>query len=258
MKLGKEYKVLASKILGCNLASYYNWDKQNRPIIKLLEKYYSIEDLKEFLEKGEITKYNNLLKIQDIVLVDSSQKYINTFLQNTQSNSIKFASPYFLDFYFSFLVNFKKTSPHNNFITNLNNFCIDYMLNIDKKDTNKLKEISNYLHLFKNWDDLMNIFLSQNIKNNLSILIEKNDFSSISNKLKKEESYFHIIGLYMYHNHSSLNSGLKIELIKNLSDKTKDEFFTYDLLVDFIKKTVDQTIQALVELGFDKSLYSTI
>ena len=55
-KIGKEYKVVASKILGCTLASYYNWDKQNRPIISLLEKFFSKDDLEEFLETGDIKR----------------------------------------------------------------------------------------------------------------------------------------------------------------------------------------------------------
>ncbi len=57
-KKGKEYKEVASKILGCTLASYYNWDKQGRPIISLLEKYFSKEDLEEFLERGDIKRLN--------------------------------------------------------------------------------------------------------------------------------------------------------------------------------------------------------
>ncbi|WP_353662625.1 hypothetical protein [Hydrogenimonas sp. SS33] len=56
VKKGKEYKEVASKILGCTLASYYNWDKQNRPIIALLEKYFSKEDLEEFLLYGKVRK----------------------------------------------------------------------------------------------------------------------------------------------------------------------------------------------------------
>jgi len=55
-KKGKEYKEVASKILGCTLASYYNWDKQERPIIALLEKYFSKEDLEEFLLYGKVQK----------------------------------------------------------------------------------------------------------------------------------------------------------------------------------------------------------
>jgi hypothetical protein len=38
MKIGKEYKQVASEVLGCTLASYYNWDNQ-----KILEQ---IENLK--------------------------------------------------------------------------------------------------------------------------------------------------------------------------------------------------------------------
>ena len=55
-KIGKEYKVVASDLLGCTLASYYNWDKQKRPIISLLEKYFTQTDLEEFLEYGTIEK----------------------------------------------------------------------------------------------------------------------------------------------------------------------------------------------------------
>jgi hypothetical protein len=58
-KKGKEYKEVASKILGCTLASYYNWDKQERPIIKLLEKYFSKQDLEEFLVYGKVRRLEN-------------------------------------------------------------------------------------------------------------------------------------------------------------------------------------------------------
>lgn len=63
-KIGKEYKVVASDLLGCTLASYYNWDKQKRPIISLLEKYFTKEDLEELLEYGTIEKLE-FANIQD-------------------------------------------------------------------------------------------------------------------------------------------------------------------------------------------------
>lgn len=44
------------KILDVVEASYYNFKRQNRPIIKLLEKYFNEDDLNEFLETGKITK----------------------------------------------------------------------------------------------------------------------------------------------------------------------------------------------------------
>lgn len=36
--------------------TYYDWKKQNRPIILFLEKYFEEKDLKEFLETGKISK----------------------------------------------------------------------------------------------------------------------------------------------------------------------------------------------------------
>jgi hypothetical protein len=45
--------------------TYYQWKKQDRPIIKLIEKYFSKEDLKEFLETGEISKFENQDKTND-------------------------------------------------------------------------------------------------------------------------------------------------------------------------------------------------
>ena len=65
-KIGKGYKIIASKILDCTLASYYNWDNQNRSIIKLLEKYFSSDDLKEFLETGEIKEFDRFEELKQI------------------------------------------------------------------------------------------------------------------------------------------------------------------------------------------------
>jgi len=75
---GKEYKVVASKILGCTLASYYNWDKQGRPIISLLEKYFTKEDLEEFLESGVIERLETDKKLENRVA--SIEKHISWFM----------------------------------------------------------------------------------------------------------------------------------------------------------------------------------
>lgn len=36
--------------------TYYSWKKEKRPIIKLIEKYFTKEDLKEFISTGQISK----------------------------------------------------------------------------------------------------------------------------------------------------------------------------------------------------------
>lgn len=40
--------------------TYYNWKKEKRPIINLLEKYFTKEELQEFFEYGEIEKFEFL------------------------------------------------------------------------------------------------------------------------------------------------------------------------------------------------------
>lgn len=42
------------KILDISKNSYWNYKNQNRPIISLLEKYFTKEELEEFLSTGEI------------------------------------------------------------------------------------------------------------------------------------------------------------------------------------------------------------
>jgi predicted DNA-binding protein YlxM (UPF0122 family) len=45
-----------STILGCSVSGYYKWKKENRVIILLLEKYFTKEQLEEFLKTGKINK----------------------------------------------------------------------------------------------------------------------------------------------------------------------------------------------------------
>lgn len=96
MKIGKDYKQIASQILGCTLASYYNWDNQKRPIINLLEKYFSKEDLEEFLQTGEIerleqdnTKTNKIDDI-NVILIDYTKYQLKDKLQKiTDKNTME-------------------------------------------------------------------------------------------------------------------------------------------------------------------------
>lgn len=48
-----------AKILDVTLKSVYNYQKEKRPIISLLEKYYTEADLEEFLTTGVVSKYES-------------------------------------------------------------------------------------------------------------------------------------------------------------------------------------------------------
>ncbi len=47
------------KLLDVSDKTFYNWRKEKRPIIKLFEKYFTKEDLEEFLETEKISKFES-------------------------------------------------------------------------------------------------------------------------------------------------------------------------------------------------------
>lgn len=70
---------IITKLLGWKSENtYYDWKKQNRPIIVFLEKYFSEEDLKEFLATGKISKLENVqqssseLKLHEKAMTDNA------------------------------------------------------------------------------------------------------------------------------------------------------------------------------------------
>lgn len=56
-----------------SINTYYNWKKENRPIIELLNKYFSKEELIEFLETKRIKK-QEFLKGLSIDEMENSMK----------------------------------------------------------------------------------------------------------------------------------------------------------------------------------------
>lgn len=134
------FKQLACEILDISTRSYSNFSKQKRLIIHLLEKYFTKEDLQEFIEFGKINKFENNDSIQEYFIETNKNKYIQSFkstspsLRSIYEESIK-------DFYFYFLTNLKNKK---NFFSSTD---YEYESNlIEKYDFNKA--LSDYI--FKN------------------------------------------------------------------------------------------------------------
>lgn len=72
------HKDLIAKVLGVTVKSVYNYEKEKRPIITLLEKYYTDEDIIEFLETGNIKRLeennisNTKLELHEKILEDNA------------------------------------------------------------------------------------------------------------------------------------------------------------------------------------------
>ena len=54
-----KYDEAISELLGSSIPTYYNWKREKRPIIELL-KYFTKEELEEYLETDKIEKFEIL------------------------------------------------------------------------------------------------------------------------------------------------------------------------------------------------------
>lgn len=73
------------ELFNISINTYYLWKKQGRPIISLLEKYFTKEDLEEFLVSGKIAK----LDYVDSYLNNLNDKCNNVY-QKIENMKIKY------------------------------------------------------------------------------------------------------------------------------------------------------------------------
>lgn len=120
------------ELMGFSRNTYFNWKKENRPIIKLLKKYFSEEDIKEFVETGQITKFDSL-SLQNKI----TQRKFNELFKTVDS-TLDFEGVYLL---LKFLTTYKKE-----LLDNINNYNV--LLNMNKVERynvfllHKLQEFS--------------------------------------------------------------------------------------------------------------------
>ena len=179
-----------SKLLGNSLKTISNWKKEKRPIINLLLKYFSKEDLQEFIEFGKINKFENNNSIQEYFIETNKNKYIQSFkstspsLRSIYEESIK-------DFYFYFLTNLKNKK---NFFSSTD---YEYESNfIEKYDFNKA--LSDYI--FKNQEkefekdnfDKRLLYVKEKIEKEHTNFVKFTDenFSNEDNAKSKTDNFY--------------------------------------------------------------------
>lgn len=72
---------LMSKLFGYSAQTYFNWKKDKdttRPIMNLMDKYFTKEELEEFLETGTITKMDAVagLSLEDLKMIRENKEVI--------------------------------------------------------------------------------------------------------------------------------------------------------------------------------------
>ncbi len=69
-------KEMVEELFGFTEATFYNWKRENRPIVKLIQ-YLEYPALEEFLETGKIQRYENIEineKVDEFILISAIQK----------------------------------------------------------------------------------------------------------------------------------------------------------------------------------------
>ncbi len=216
----KGFKQLACEILDISTRSYSNFAKQKRLIINLLEKYFTKEDLEEFIEKGKIKRYDFineysflycnyfvgkliLLKNKDnkhyfynyfyyftnFILDYIKNGYLNKENQWKGTNELLFFKNYFLDFCINNQPNANSLNPFKAIDFIYNQYAIKpQYIDLEFNTINTLRELSNFINNFKQ-EDLY--FLNLCIQDNFTTLLNfyKSDDVNISN-LKADILYF--------------------------------------------------------------------
>lgn len=66
-----------SQLFEYSKPTYFRWKKEQRPIISLIDKYFTKEDLEEFLQSGKIKRFEDFNKYSSII--QSLSNTINNF-----------------------------------------------------------------------------------------------------------------------------------------------------------------------------------
>ncbi|MCK9477734.1 MAG: hypothetical protein M0R46_17615 [Candidatus Muirbacterium halophilum] len=95
-----DFKTLMTELFGFSAPTFYNWKKENRPIISLVNKYFNEENIEEFLETGKIAKYENMDMLNRLFSSyrDSYFQFINNYFTNINN-----LNDYLLVYYFKYL-----------------------------------------------------------------------------------------------------------------------------------------------------------
>lgn len=256
MKFGKDYKEVASQVLGCNLSSFYNWDNQGRPIVKLLQTYFpNKKDLEEFLETGKISRLELYAEEEEERFYSHTQ-YLHIFLDKNQSSRFAKNSDYGYDFYFSTLLKITNMigDEHIPFLDVYEYAWLSLYQTVEDQNSFTKDET---IPIFSNFGCGSNKALKINLYHNFEpmIKIAKEDLFTDE---EKKEAYMHGLLFNLYSSHSEKSLSEKKYLLKTtisslspnkVNEVNNDVLFTsfISLNIDLIESNYDLIVKSLVD-----------
>lgn len=254
-----DYK-LVTKLFGFSRQSWNNWKKEQaeegtRPIISLLEKYFSEYDLQEFLETQKISRLELCAENEEENIYAHIQ-YLNIFLNQDDSSRFAKSSDYGYDFYFSMLIKIKnmlgdKPEPFMN--VNEYAWLILYQSMAEPSSFSQ----NEIVPIFNKFGCGANKALKINLKHNFEPMItmaRQNHF----NKEERNEAYIHALSYNLYSLYPEKSFVEKKHLIKSVLyalfptevKEIQNGVFLNPFIeenINLIEKNYDTIIKTLIE-----------
>ena len=242
------------ELLKISDVSYYRWKKE-RKIFELLEKYFSDNDLEEFLSTGKITRLE-LYKEAEEENYYADLQYLHIFLDQDKASRFAKSSDYGYDFYFSMLLKIKnmlgdESEPFIN--------VYEYAWMILYKSVSDPSSFSKneIVPIFSEFGCGANKALKINLYHNFEPMISMAKENRFNIKEKKE-AYVHALSFNLYSLHPDKSFEEKKHLLKKLlyslfPDDVKDipnGVFLNPFIeenIDLIEKNYDLIIKSLTE-----------
>lgn len=256
------YKEVMAALFDFNATTYYSWKKQERPIIRLIEKYFTKEDLEEFLNSEKISKleycqktmnkHNHIFRVFKTILLkifqlhDSAYKRNLDFQDVIRGDSLKDPMEYIenhenealyqnintIDYLcYALAKNKLSIHPRENLFDVLIKYYDEYKNNVDNRMNSLcLESICNILtNECKSCSDLIDILC---IDNSLYVLKHYVDYYNFI-----DDQFLNVDDIYI--SNLSLEFSIRYNLHLKKSNKNFEEMYDKYKVPEFGKSKID-------------------
>lgn len=228
------YKTIA-KLIGNTERTIFAWKKENRPIVKLIETYFTKDDLEEFLKTNKIQKMELLKKVENDIY-SSSIELLSIFheLKIVKSKDTDlFIAQIFLEPKNAILT---LTSSHQEWK--------EYILkNNDDFELNKLIELVIKYEFLTKYYNILKFSHNNNMENIINLTLKIDDINLINNAIRLYIFY----KLFKFAQTSLIPKSKVLNFVNSIYDKVKLNSKNKDMTqhIKIIKSTISNYIESL-------------
>ena len=210
---------IVSRLLDISERSYYTFKKQGRPVIRLLETYFSKSDLEEWIEYGKISKLD-ILKDFEIILMGSKVDYLKFVNENL---ALDFKYDLFTDLYYQLLVYLDEMQRSEDAAISktwtvgdaIPGFFIKHNIATDKE--NEAYRLQYKFGIVNNFDQNMSNFIRLSLSKDMLPLITNNIGSNIEiSEAYRQSAVYHALLFNIYRSHPKLDYRQKMKHLLDL------------------------------------------